>query len=53
MSIQSLNADPRLLARGAVMRWRGEAEAQWLVRMKRGSCFFAWFPTQMDDGTWV
>jgi hypothetical protein len=36
------------------MLWKGETDQQWYRRVKeQGEHVFAWFPTQMDDGTWV
>jgi len=35
------------------MKWSGETEEQRMVREDEWHKWFAWFPLQMPDGTWV
>ena len=35
------------------MKWSGETEEQRMVREYEWHKWFAWFPVQMPDGTWV
>jgi hypothetical protein len=35
------------------MKWNGETESQWLDRYSKGLQCWAYFPRQMNCGTWV